>query len=85
MLPDIINGGFEALGGVFVLNHCRVLFAVKRVAGVSILSTMFFTTWGIWNLWYYPSLNQWSSFYGGLVLVITNALYIGLLLKYRKR
>ena len=39
MTPDLINGLFEAIGGLLVLNHCRVLFVDKMVKGVSVFST----------------------------------------------
>lgn len=45
---------------------------------------MIFTLWGVWNIYYYPSLNQWCSFAGGLVIVAANALWVGLMLRYRK-
>lgn len=83
MIADLTNGVFELLGGLFVLNHCRAVWKDKAVKGVSIISTMFFTAWGVWNLYYYPSLNQWWSFVGGLAIVAANALWIYLLLKYR--
>lgn len=69
MIADLINGSFEILGGLFILNHCRVVLKDKRVAGVSVVSVAFFTAWGFWNLYYYPSLNQWWSFAGGCVVV----------------
>lgn len=85
MIPDLINATFEALGGVFILGHCRAVLRDKAVAGVSITATVFFTAWGVWNLYYYPSLNQWLSFYGGVALVIANCFWVGLLIFYRKK
>lgn len=82
-INDIINGCFEFLAGFAVLNHCRTVHKDKAVAGVSVLSILFFSTWGVWNLYYYPSLNQMWSFYGGLFIVTTNLLWVTLLLKYR--
>lgn len=84
-LPDIVNGAFECAGGLFILNHCRAVLRDKAVAGVSIVSTAFFAAWGGWNCYFYPHLDQWCSFGGGLVIVAANALWIGLMLKYRKR
>jgi len=84
MLFDLINGAFETLAGLFVLNHCRVLVKDKAVAGVSILSVAFFTAWGVWNLWYYPALGQTASFIGGLVVVAANLVYVGLLVRYSR-
>lgn len=84
ILADMVNGSFEILGGFFILNHCRIIFNDKQVKGVSILSTCFFLSWGIWNLYYYPSLNQWWSFIGGCFLVMTNVLYVILLTYYQR-
>jgi len=84
MTPDIINSAFEVLGGVFVLNHCRAVLRDRAVKGVSIVSTGFFAAWGLWNLYYYPHLDQWWSFLGGLVIVGANVWWVYLLLRYRK-
>ena len=81
---DMINGSFEFLAGFMILNHCRTVIKDKAVAGVSIISTAFFGIWGVWNLYYYPSLGQMWSFYGGLAIVVANLLWVYLLLKYRK-
>lgn len=72
------------MSSLMVLNHCRVLLRDKAVAGVSILSTVFFTLWGGWNLFYYPHLGQWLSFYGGIAIMIANALWVLLMMKYRR-
>ena len=82
MTPDLINGLFEALAGLFVLNHCRVLLRDRAVAGVSIASVAFFTVWGVWNLWFYPNLGQFWSLIGGLFVVVANASYVALLIRY---
>lgn len=82
IIADAINASFEVLGALFVLNHCRVLHNDKKVSGVSILSVMYFTLWGFWNIYYYPSLGQMLSFYAGIAIVITNVLYVSLLLRY---
>lgn len=82
-IPDFINGSFEFLAGFFVLNHCLKVLKDKAVKGVNIISTIFFTSWGFWNLYFYPHLDQWYSFYGGLLIVTANFLWVILLLKYK--
>lgn len=82
--PDLVNSLFEFLGGFFVLGHCRAVIRDKAVSGVCITSLIYFTGWGIWNLFYYPHLGQALSFYGALVLVVANAAYVVLLMYYRK-
>jgi hypothetical protein len=81
---DAINGTFELAAGFFVLNHCRVLYAEKQVRGVSLTSSGFFLLWGMWNMYYYPALNQPLSFYGGVFVVAANAFYLGMLFHYRR-
>lgn len=81
---DIINGTYELLGGLFILNNCYKLYQDKEIKGVSFISNTFFTTWSIWNLYYYPSLNQWVSFFGGLSIALSNILWISLAFYYIK-
>lgn len=76
MTPDMINGTFELMGAVFLLLNVRQLFRDKALNGVHWLPTFFFSTWGIWNLYYYPSLGQWYSFAGGLLIVCINTFWL---------
>lgn len=78
-LPDLINGAFELLGGVAILGHCRRLYVDKQVRGASWMATTFFTSWGFWNLYFYPHLDQWLSFAGGLMIVAANTLWISMM------
>lgn len=82
---DLVNGLFECSGALFILNHCRVVLKDKAVNGVSILSTFWFFLWGVWNMYYYPTLNQPLSFWGGTIMVICNFVYICLLFYYSRR
>ena len=82
MTPDMINGGLEAVGAAAVLNHCWTLYQHKQVRGVSVASTALFTVWGLWNLYYYPHLDQFWSFAGAIFITLANALYVGLMLHY---
>jgi len=80
----MINGLYEGFGALFVLATCRNLWKSKQPWGVSIVGICFFTSWGIWNLYYYPHLHQWYSFFGGVCIVLSNALYVYLLIWLRK-
>ena len=84
-IPDIINGSFELLSGLFVLLNCHRVIKDKNVKGVSVLAVLFFTLWGFWNLFYYPHLGQWISFAGGLIIVSANCLWVGLMIYYIRR
>lgn len=83
MQNDLINGLFELLASVAILNHCRAVVQARAVAGVSLVSTVFFTSWGVWNLHYYPALGQWFSFGGGIAVVLANLTWIALMVRFR--
>lgn len=83
-IPDLINGLFEVFGGLAILGHCWQLLKDKQVKGVNWLSCLFFTTWGFWNLFFYPHLNQWLSFFGGILIVLGNILWLGLIIRYKR-
>ena len=85
MIQDYTNSVFEILAGFFVLLNCREVIKDKSVKGVNVVSIMFFTIWGIWNLYYYPFLEQWMSFVGGLFVTSANAAWIILILIYKRK
>lgn len=82
--PDFINGTFESLGGLFIFFSIEKLYKQKIVRGVSWVHAAFFSAWGYWNLYYYPHLDQWFSFWGGAGLVATNTIWLGQLLWYTR-
>ena len=81
-VADTINGTYEFLGGLFLLQNCYRLYQDKEVKGVTLISAAFFATWSWWNLYYYPSLNQWISFFGGLLIALTNATWVVMAIYY---
>jgi len=85
MNNDMINASLQLIGSLFIFNNCRILFNHKDVKGVSILSTIFFFVWGLWNLRYFPSLGQWWSFWAGVVMVAANSLWITMMVYYSGR
>lgn len=79
---DLMNGFFESVGGLMILNHCRTLYAHKMVRGVSILSTTFFFCWGVFNVFFYKQLDQPFSWYAGMFMMLCNSVYVYLLMLY---
>ncbi|MFI5397629.1 MAG: hypothetical protein ACHQ9S_18990 [Candidatus Binatia bacterium] len=82
--PDLINGLFELVGGFALWANVKRIRADKQCRRVNWQVTLFFTSWGFWNLFYYPSLNQWASFTGGLNIVAANFVWLGYAVKYRR-
>lgn len=81
-IPDLINGLFESAGGFFILLSVIRLHREKKVRGVSWLTTAFFASWGYWNLFFYPHLDQWLSFAGGAFLVAVNTAWLAQMIYY---
>lgn len=79
---DIVNGLYELLGGIFIWFSVYRLYKDKEIKGISMFTQIFFTTWGWWNLYYYPSLNQWASFVGAVLLAVANLHWIILAIYY---
>lgn len=84
-VADVTNGLFELLGaGFIVLSIMRVL-RDEKVRGVNWLHVGFFSLWGLWNLYYYPSLDQWWSLTGGVFIFLANTVWLTLLVYYSHR
>ena len=84
---DIANGGFEFVGAYFTWRSAYQLYRDQEIKGVYWPMVAFFTTWGLWNLWYYPNLHQWASAVGALLLVCGNGAWViqAVALKYGRR
>ena len=80
--PDIINAVFEGGGAIILWRNIQFLYKHKIVRGVSACTTAFFMLWGYWNLYYYPSLNQWLSFYAGIGITIANTIWVTQMVYY---
>jgi len=84
-IPDLINGSFEFMGSIALWWNVRKLYHDKEYNGISIPSTAFFFFWGGWNLFFYPHLNQWFSFLGGLSMVCANLVWAAQMIYYARR
>jgi len=79
---DIVNGSYELLGAPFIILSIINLYKCKKVRGISWLHPAFFTSWSYWNLYYYPHLNQWLSFVGGLAISIATTVWLWMMVYY---
>lgn len=70
--PDLINCGFELIGAYFTWRNAWQLVQDREIKGVYWPTSVFFTIWGLWNVLYYPAIEQYASFAGGVVLVTGN-------------
>lgn len=81
---DIINGCWELAGAIATIPSIRSLWKDKKVNGISWLTVFFFSSWGLWNVYFYPVNDLIFSFIGGVVLSVMNITWVVLLIKYRK-
>ena len=84
MTNDIINGMFEFGMACTLFKSVIKLYHDKCFKGWSIYAVLWPTLWGLWNLFYYPSLHQIYSFYGGLCVVLVNMTWIILAVYYSR-
>ena len=84
-MPDLINGVYELVGGLFILLNVIRIHRDKKVRGVSVIAVAFFTSWGYWNLYYYPHLSQWASAIGGLFIAVMNTIWVSQMIYYIRK
>lgn len=82
---DFFNGMFEMMGAAFICRDIQLLKRHKTLKGKGVGSNLFFAAWGVWNLYYYPSLDQWFSFFGGACIVLANIVWFSLAVSYMKK
>lgn len=85
MLGDLCNAVFELGGAMLIWLNVRQLWRDQQIRGVFWHVNVFYTLWGVWNMFYYPSLGQWLSFWAGLGVVLGNAAWCVLAWRYRAR
>jgi hypothetical protein len=85
MTPDIINAILNVCGAIAVSYSIRRLLAAKMVRGVQWGTILFFMSWSSWNLYLYAHLNLWYSLFGGMTIVMAEAVYISLLFYYSRK
>lgn len=83
-IPDLLNGLFELGGSIFLWMTVWKMYRDKMLRGYYWPASVWFATWGYWNLFYYPHLDQWFSFAGGCSIVSANTVWIWQIWHYRK-
>ena len=79
---DLVNAFFEGGMAFAVVPSILVLYKAKMLSGLHWFHIAFPTVWGFWNLYYYPWLGQWASFWAGLSIVTVNIVYLSMLFYY---
>lgn len=85
LTPDLGNLLFELSGGVFLSMNVYRLYKDKRVLGVSWVPAAFYTSWGLYNFYYYAVLGQWLSWWGGWLTTGANLVWLSMYFYYRRK
>jgi hypothetical protein len=84
MTPDAANAVFELGGAVLLSLNIRRILHDKSTTGVSVWPTVWWTAWGIWNLYYYHTLGQQWSWWAGVWVAVANLTWVMLVIWYRR-
>lgn len=82
---DLINASFELIGALLLSLNCLRLYKDKKLFGVSMLPAAFYTGWGVWNLYFYPSNGFILSAIAGIFVVIANGVWVGMAIHYSRQ
>jgi hypothetical protein len=83
MSADLINGLFEFAGSIALWANVVRLYHDKQTHGVTWYSMAFFFAWAVWNCWFYPWLDLWWSFAGGVCMLVALGIWIGQMVYYK--
>lgn len=83
--PDLVNAGWELVGGAVLWLTVLATYRAKRVVGVAIPTVVFFVGWDVWFLCFYWQLAQWASLVAGVWLTAAQATWLGQMIFYRGR
>jgi hypothetical protein len=83
MTPDIGNAIFEGFGAFFIWKSVFALWKDREIKGVYWPAWIFYSAWGVWNLWYYPAIGQIFSFLAGIAVVTGNIAWVTLAVRFR--
>ena len=82
MTPDHINAAFEGGMSLLLLLNIHRLYVDKKLSGVSMWPTVFTSSWGAWNLYFYHHVGQIWSWYAGMAVFATNSAWVVLAVYY---
>lgn len=80
---DLANSVFQFGGALIAVLNVRAILRDHELRGVSIVAPFFFTSWGLFNLFYYVHLEQWFSLATSVLLFGANAAWMSLIVLYR--
>lgn len=84
-MPDLINGIFGVLGGLFIALSIAKLHREKTARGVSIVYVAFFTSWSWYHVYFFTTVNLWWSWAGAIGMMTANTIWLCQMVYYSRR
>ena len=85
MIQDALNGCLEFVGSIFIWMSIARLNKDRDVKGIVWYHPAFFVCWGMYNLYYYPHLDQWFSFAGGVSIAVANCIWVSQMIYWSRK
>ena len=82
---DQINACLELAGAIFLVPTLIEAYNKKRIVGVHYITPIFFSLWGLWNIFYYPSLNQYWSASAACIMLSVNIIWLVMVFRYKEK
>mgnify|MGYP001599850197 CR=1 FL=1 len=79
---DSVNAGFELACALLLWANVRTLYKDKQIKGIALSPNYLYLAGGLWDLYYYPFLNQWISFFACAVYTTGFTLWLGMAVWY---
>lgn len=76
-MTDLFNALFELGASIFLTLDIQALRRDRRVAGISVISRVFFVAWGLFNPYFYAVQGLTYSFIAGLIVCGVNLWWLG--------
>jgi hypothetical protein len=73
---DKFNAALELCGAFVIFLNIKKTYIDKSVRGIDWRYLAFYIGWGAWNMFYYPSLGQWWSFYAGILIIWFDVIWL---------
>jgi hypothetical protein len=83
MTGDLVTALFEIASAIYAARSVQRLWIDRQVRGFCWEIVALGQLWGIWNLYYYQSLDQRVAFCAAIALMLVNTAWLMLALRFR--
>jgi hypothetical protein len=82
---DTFNGILEFSTAFFIWFSIRALWKERGYSGESVVTMVFWTLLSMWRIYFYVHLAQHESLLGEIPRMLSNCVYLGLMLYFGRK